>query len=206
MMTLENRKRLYTFSTIILFIALTTILSARLYMHITEPEAQLFPDRFIANEERPMLIKCGLGTRNYFYLLNIYTGALYLDKTCNTSTDLIQADGYKRMYLHMLISRISAKKLSKFIESAMILSTHKMDEVVFADNIRALESYLPDLLQNQDVLMFDYQPNIGTKVIVNNEVTGVIKGKAFNDALLEAWIGDSAISEHFRQQLLSEVP
>jgi len=206
MMTLEKRKRVYTFSIIILLFALTAILSVRLYLHITEPEAQLFPDRFIANEERPMLIKCGLGTRNYFYLLNIYTGALYLDKSCNNSTDIIQADGYKRMYLHMLISRISAKKLAKFIESAIVLSTHKMDDATLADNILALESYLPSLLQNQDVLMFDYQPEVGTKVIVNNEVKGIIKGKTFNDALLEAWIGDSPISEHFRQQLLSEAP
>jgi hypothetical protein len=49
-----------------------------------------------------------------------------------------------------------------------------------------------------------YVPGIGTELGLNGEPVGVIEGADFSSALFAIWIGDRALDESLREQLLAK--
>jgi len=57
-------------------------------------------------------------------------------------------------------------------------------------------------LKEGDVVMLDYLPGKGTRVTIKGKVKGIIKGKDFNRALLDVWLGNKPADEDLKQAML----
>ena len=53
-----------------------------------------------------------------------------------------------------------------------------------------------------EIIILDYAPENGTKVIIAGVEKGVIPGKDFNDAMLSIWLGDKPVSKDLKAKLL----
>ena len=57
-------------------------------------------------------------------------------------------------------------------------------------------------LNEGDVVQFDYQPDLGTSVMINGSLRGTISGAEFYRALLRIWLGSNPTQEKLKQKLL----
>jgi hypothetical protein len=53
-----------------------------------------------------------------------------------------------------------------------------------------------------DVILLDYVPGSGTRVVVNGEAKGTVAGEEFNRALLRIWLGDQPADASLKKAML----
>lgn len=201
-------KQIFLAVGLLLLLGITSVFLAVAYQKpVTTPNQ--FAETISATEQRPELHIYGTGVRSYFYLLNIYRGALYLPKELAEKISLLN-DGIlnqqlaKRMSLNIMMHKISGRKMTYFIASAIRQSQGDKVAAQLQNSFVQLNNILQQPLQVNDQLEFDYIPGVGTDVIKNSEHVGVIKDSSFFQAMLEVWVGQNPVSPHFKQQLLSQ--
>ncbi len=57
-------------------------------------------------------------------------------------------------------------------------------------------------LERGDAGYIDYVPGVGSRVVINDEVKGILPGKDLYDALLKIWIGEHPVSQRFKNEIL----
>jgi len=58
-------------------------------------------------------------------------------------------------------------------------------------------------VKKNDVIVLDFNPTAGTRVVISGDEKGSIEGKEFNDALLKIWLGEEPISSGLKKDLLN---
>jgi hypothetical protein len=148
------------------------------------------------------LLLNGAGVRSK-YIFDVYVIALYLGEKKSRAETVLADPAEKRIALYFL-SEINVQELLYIFKkgfgnnhSAEQLNQIKPSLRQFDDIFMAIGS-----LNQGDVVQFDYQPDLGTSVIVNGSARGTISGAEFYRALLKIWLGDSPIKEKLKQNLL----
>ncbi len=75
-------------------------------------------------------------------------------------------------------------------------------EEISRDMFRALKELYHDI-EKGDVVVFGFDPNSGSAIRLNGERVAFNDDTDLMDALLELWIGPSAVSKNLRSLLLS---
>jgi hypothetical protein len=148
------------------------------------------------------LLLNGAGVRSK-YVFDVYVAALYLEGKKSRAEQVLADPAEKRIVLYFL-SGINVQELLYIFKkgfennhSAEQLSEIKLLLRQFDDIFTAIGS-----LNQGDVVQFDYQPGIGTSVMVNGSTRGTISGAEFYRALLKIWLGDQPIQDKLKQKLL----
>lgn len=129
-----------------------------------------------------------------------YIGAFYSLDSISTPAQAIADAGPKRMWFYFLHAFDAPKK---YWEEA--IENNNSPEIVERDQI-SISQFLKmiDLPLNEgDILILDYIPNVGTRVIVKGTVRGIIKGNEFYSLVLKVWMGRQPPSEKFRKDLFN---
>ncbi len=142
----------------------------------------------------------GMGYRTKF-IFNVYVGALYTESKVN-SRDAVQAlAGPKRIVMHMVYDEVSHKKMASAWNDGF--EDNNSDEQLgkLQSRLKVFISYFPDLKEG-DVILLDYIPATGTRVIINGEEKGVIEGADFYTALVDVWLGEEPADEDLKDAML----
>ena len=148
------------------------------------------------------LLLNGAGVRSK-YIFDVYVAALYLREKKSREEE-VQADpGEKRIALYFL-SEINMQEMLYTFKKAFKNnhSDAQLDEM--KPQLRPFDDIFTAMgeLNEGDVVQFDYQPDLGTSVVINGSLRGTISGAEFYRALLRIWLGSNPTQEKLKQKLL----
>jgi long-chain acyl-CoA synthetase len=167
-----------------------------------EIEGVKVPEQVKLGDTGPELVLNGAGLRTRA-IFKVYVGALYLQQK-KTAADAVLADtGARRVALHLLRDLSSEQLLSAFNDG--LKSNHAPAELAKLDaQVKQLESIFAAVKEAKtgEVILLDYIPGSGTRVVVNRDAKGTIPGEDFNRALLRIWLGERPVDAALKKAML----
>jgi len=161
-----------------------------------------FPTTAPAMNPLPEMQLNGAALREMYLLVESYAGALYLEQTSQDADTIINSQQHKKMVFHVLMRKVSARRLSNALQEALVLNISKEQHSDLQPAIDTMLSFFHGNLYEGDQVEFIYTPQKGTQVVVGGELQGVIKGKDYFDSMLKIWIGTNPITRSFKEQIL----
>lgn len=119
-------------------------------------------------------------------VFKVYVDGLYLPEKEKDADKILKADKMRRNLMHFLRS-VGKKKLNGAWMDGLEANTPNHSPEL-KKQFEKLCSWMEDV-KDGDRIAFTYIPGKGTKVTVKKSFKGIIKGKAFADALFACWIG-----------------
>ena len=160
------------------------------------------PDVLPARDSRPELVLNGAALRTQYLLVNTYIGQLYLEQPMQSAEAIFADAGHKRMVFHVLMKRISARRVANALYEALQLNITKEEQQALESEINTMISMFEGRMKAGDTGEIDYIPGLGTRVRISGKDKGIIPGKAFFNALLSVWIGENPINRTFKEGIL----
>jgi hypothetical protein len=145
----------------------------------------------------------GAGLLRYRVFIKGYVAALYLADSFDeevTSTTVL-ADAPRRLE----IEYFWAIPAEGFAEATIEGIARNTDREIFErlrDRIERLNSMYEDI-EPGDRYALTYVPGVGTELSRNGRSLGVIEGADFSSALFSIWLGERALDDSLRRQLLA---
>lgn len=167
-----------------------------------EVEGVKLADKVRVAEPGPELVLNGAGVRTRF-VFRVYVGALYLQQKMTAATGVLSDAGPKRVAMHLLRELSSEQLLSALNDG--LKNNHTPEQLTALETqIRQLESIFGAVKAAKagDVILIDYIPDTGTRIMVNGEVKGTIPGAEFNKALLRVWLGGNPADADLKKAML----
>ncbi len=161
-----------------------------------------FPDvakTTVVEETGDVLTLRGIALHKHFFQ-DKYLGAFYSLNSLNNPQQAVKDSGPKRMWLFCISG------LDNFKEDwNLAILANNSPEMVKREqiNISQFLKLLHPPFHSGDVLVLDYVPNVGTKVVLNGAVRGIIKGNDFYGLILKAWMGRLPPSKKFQYDLFN---
>lgn len=146
----------------------------------------------------------GAAMRELYLLVDSYAGALYLENTSNKSGQITESQQHKRMIFHVLMKKVSARRIGNALREALLLNLGKQQHSNLQEDINTFLNFFEGSLHEGDKVVFHYVPNKGTLVSISQQKKGWILGKPFMDALLQVWIGQHPVSREFKEKILGK--
>lgn len=144
----------------------------------------------------------GMGYRTKF-VFDVYILGFYTEEKVSTRNAAQALTGPKRIHMH-LVRDVSREKMSDALVEGFEKNTSKEQLEKLGSRIKAFTTYFPDL-NSGDVVILDYLPETGTRVIINGAVKGTIEGKDFYTGLLDIWLGKEPADEDLKDAMLDNV-
>lgn len=142
----------------------------------------------------------GAGIRSKF-VFDIYIGALYLKLTTNDPQQAINMPGPKRVLMHFLYDEVEKQKLTDGWTEGFENNLTQQEFLKLKPRLDNFNSLFVTVKKGDEILL-DYEPDKGTSVIINKQLTGTIKGEDFNRALLKIWLGDEPADSDLKSAML----
>jgi len=183
-----------------LFICCCLLLAGCVGVQAKELEGVMVQETVVVADGKELSLN-GAGVRSKFFF-DIYVIALYLEHQANTVDQVLAEDGRKRVTMHFLYKKVEREKLVGAWDEGFTGNTAADELKVLQPRIDQFNSQFRDAVAG-DIIILDYVPGVGTKVLINNEEQGVTPGKDFNDALLRIWLGDKPVTKDLKKELLA---
>lgn len=155
----------------------------------------------VKTDDGTMLHLNGAGIRSKFFF-DIYIAELYLEHPANAASEVVAADGGKRIVMHFLYDKVEKDKLVEGWNEGFAGNSKAEEVVQLQGSIDQFNAMFTDV-QKGDLVVLDFIPEKGTVVTIAKQEKGVIPGKDFNDALLRIWLGDKPVDNGLKEKLLS---
>ncbi len=143
----------------------------------------------------------GAGIRSKF-IFDVYIAQLYMEHPSNSTEGVLGAAGQKRMIMHFLYKKVEKEKLTTGWDEGFEENSTAAELELLRERISQFNSLFVDVKKN-DVIVLDFNPTVGTRVVISGDEKGSIEGKEFNDALLKIWLGEEPISSGLKKDLLN---
>jgi hypothetical protein len=145
----------------------------------------------------------GAGVFRYF-LLSVYLCGLYLPPRSAWQGGPLHGDSARRVSLTMLVD-VSARLFIWGLDKGLSDNTPAAELTALAGQTEALRVVIRDIgrLKRGERVDIDYLPGHGTQIRVGGRAAAdAIPGKALNDAVLRAWIGERPLDARLKEALL----
>jgi len=142
----------------------------------------------------------GAALLRYMFLIEAYTGALYLPEKTDGPNAL--DDISKHLILEYRVA-LSSDDFAKATMEKIKGSVSKEAFQRLLPKIKALNRLYKDV-QPKDRYALTYLPGVGTQLTLNAEPLGTIEGSEFARAVFAIWIGKNPIDKTFRDRLLGK--
>lgn len=152
----------------------------------------------------PVLSLNGAGLRRTFMIVKTYVGALYLETPSEEPQDIMDSQESKRMLFHVLLSRVSARKVARALRDALVLNVTDEAYKFLKPSVEQFLGMFDGTLHEGDECYIDYLPGVGTRVTVAGVDKGIIPGEAFYRAMLAIWVGENPVSRTLKAEILGE--
>jgi len=162
----------------------------------------MLPNSVVLEGTDTVLQLNGMGYRTKF-IFNIYVGALYTESKVKTRDEVQALKGPKRVVMHMVYDEVSKGKMANAWREGFEENNSDGQLKKLKARLDKFIAYFPDLKEG-DVVLLDYIPGKGTRVMIDNDVKGIIKGADFYSALLDVWLGEEPADEDLKEAMLGE--
>jgi hypothetical protein len=144
----------------------------------------------------------GVGIRKKL-IINVYLGALYLEKPTKDPILVIASDQKKQIVMHFLYKEVGADQLVEAWNEGF--EKNAPDKIgVLRQKINRFNSFFTVSMKKGERMVVTYQPGKGTEVVIKGRSAGVIEGKDFMEALFSIWFGPSPPSKGLREGMLGK--
>ncbi len=203
MVNLLFRKALkHPFTSVLQPILLTSMLALGATSHARTIEGFEFPEILPQSTDHPELQLNGASVRTLYYLVDTYVGLLYVEQPSANPDQLIEQESYKRIVYHILVNRVSGRRIATAMYDALQLNISTDEAAKMDERLDKLVKMFDGKLVRGDAGYVDYVPGVGSRVVINDEVKGILSGKDLYDALLKIWIGEYPVSHRFKNEIL----
>ncbi|MEC7985267.1 MAG: chalcone isomerase family protein [Myxococcota bacterium] len=144
------------------------------------------------------LILNGIGLREKFWV-DVYVAGLYLPEKNKNGLDIIRAEVPKRISIEFIYHSVSKEKMKNTLEDNL-RQNPELEKSVRPKMKRAY-AWFEDF-RAKDTLIFEYIPNKGTTIFINQQKKGVIEGSDFMTAIFTIYLGPNPASEPLKKKLL----
>jgi len=160
------------------------------------------PARNNAHAEGVALVLNGVGVRNFLFL-DFYQAALYLPRRLTHPDAVLNTDMPRRVRI-TLLHDVSAERDVDFLLGGLKENNSAEEMAVIQ---APLEQFLRLLramgtVPRGSVVMLDYRPGTGTRVLLDNQLLGTVPGAAFNRSVLKIWLGARPVQNSLKRDLL----
>ena len=142
----------------------------------------------------------GLGVR-YKFFFKIYIAALYVERMTEDANKVLTDTGAKRMVMHFLYDEVSRDKLIDAWNEGFEGNLSEAQLQRLSSRIEQFNDLFTTVVTG-DVVVLDFIPGIGTRMMLNDVEQGVIQGDDFNRALLSIWLGQQPVTDELKNALL----
>lgn len=179
---------------------LWVLLCISLHAKAVEIEGVNVPDT--AHLGNSNLILNGVGVRSKFFF-DVYVTALYTASRKNSTSAVLSDPGEKRIALQFL-SNVNAEDLLFSINKFMVANSSEDELNAIKEGRHDFETSVHKMgrINKRDVILFDYIPGVGTKIMMNGSFRGVIPGAGFSAALLKVWLGEKPMQADMKSGML----
>ena len=136
------------------------------------------------------LLLNGVGMREKFFL-NLYVGALYLQKKSSDAKAIVEADAPMAITIHITSNMITEKRMADATEEGF-QSTAGDKIKQFQKDVDAFIKVFSVDIKVDDNYDLIYLPGKGVNVVKNGKQVLNVPGLPFKQALFGIWIGDKA--------------
>ncbi|GMR19506.1 MAG: chalcone isomerase family protein [Gammaproteobacteria bacterium] len=183
------------FLTILFFFTFTALSQA------AEVAGVKLPDQ-ITSDNGTSLTLNGAGVRKKFFF-KIYVAGLYLVSASTDATAILSSDQPNRMMMHFIYEEVEKEKLISGWNDGFQANLTSAELSALAPQIDKFNAMF-DTMKKNDIIIFKYSPETGTKVVIRDVNKGTIPGHAFNQALLKIWLGAAPVTNGLKQSLLGK--
>jgi Chalcone isomerase-like len=162
-------------------------------------------DRMSIAPGAPELVLNGAGVRTRL-VIKVYVAGLYVTEKKTAAADVLALGGPKRMLL-VLLRDVTAQQMSDAVTEGFQANNPPADNERYKESLAALVSAMSSFgqVKKGDVLVFEYVPETGTRVLLNGAAQGTpIAGPDFYRALLRVWLGDKPVDADLKKALLGQ--
>ena len=185
------------FSVLILLIAMP------FFAHAVTIKGIDIPEIIPANKDNPETNMRGAAIRKVYGFVESYVGVLYVADSGLDDEQIVDADIARRMTFYVTSSRVSARRFTNAIHDGLSINISKQEMAELDDSLQQLTNLFDHKFVEGTVGYIEWVPEMQeTRIAIDGQVRGAVKGKKLNDALLKIWIGDHPVSERFKQQVL----
>ncbi len=141
----------------------------------------------------------GAALKKYFSI-KVFAAGLYLGE--EVPSKQVLADVPKRLEV-VYFQNIPQVELARTTRKAMAANIPPREFQSLEKRIDQLNSYYVDVKPG-DRYTATYIPRLGTKIALNGQLQGVIRGADFAVAFFATWVGDRPVDETLKAELLGE--
>jgi hypothetical protein len=166
-----------------------------------EIEGVQFVEQLSVDDEDLRLHSTGL--LRYRVFIKAYVAALYLVESFDgqSTTSAVLADLPRRLEIEYFWA-IPADEFAKITVEGISRNTDRATFDRLRDRVERLNRMYEDIAPG-DRYALTYLPGVGTELAHNGRRLGVIEGADFSAALFAIWVGDGALDDSLRRQLLA---
>lgn len=174
---------------------------------VEEETGKAYPDEVTVTvgENQATLKATGVGLREKTFLkVNVYTIVSYMStKGELTGEDkglaLLEGKFCKQLQMDLLRGFSKEKLINSFKE---VIEKNYADTSAFDADMATFFGYFTGDAEENDVLLFNYNPMTGLETTLNGEVKGTIENFEFVKALWTVWFGEECASDGLKEELL----
>lgn len=146
------------------------------------------------------LVLNGAGIRKKMFM-KIYVCALYLTAKRTAASEILADPEAKRIVMSFLYKEVGAERQVEGWNKGFRDNNSGEELKGLQDRINLFNS-LFTTVRKGDVIRFDYLPEEGTQVWINDTLNGTVPGEDFFAALLKIWLGPKPAEANLKDALL----
>ncbi len=144
----------------------------------------------------------GVGVREKFWM-DMYAGALYLDKKNADANGIINGNQPMAIKLHIVSKLITSEKMIDAVNEGFENATNGKTSGI-SKEIAQFKSYFSEQINKDDIFDIVYLPKEGVKVYKNKAPLGTIKGMEFKRALFGIWLSNKPADKDLKNAMLGK--
>jgi hypothetical protein len=146
------------------------------------------------------LVLNGAGIRKKLFM-KIYVCALYLTAKRTAASEILADPDAKRIVMSFLYKEVGVERQVEGWNKGFRDNNSGEELKGLQDRINLFNS-LFTTVRKGDVIRFDYMPEEGTQVWINDTLNGIVPGEDFFAALLKIWLGPKPAEANLKDALL----
>ena len=144
----------------------------------------------------------GAGVREKFWM-DMYAGALYLDKKNADANGVINANQPMALKLHIVSKLITSEKMIDAVNEGFENATKGKTSAI-SKEIAQFKGYFSAEINKDDIFDIVYLPKTGVMVYKNDNLLGTIQGMEFKRALFGIWLSSKPADKDLKQAMLGK--
>ncbi len=143
----------------------------------------------------------GAGVREKMFL-DLYIGALYLEKKSTSQEEIINANSLMSIKMRVISGMVTRENMEEAIREGFRKSTGGKTEKINSKIDDLINKGFAGEIEKGDVFDLEYIPGKGTLLKKNNKVLVVIPGLEFKKALFGIWLCDEPADPNLKKKML----